>query len=45
MSIAEPVLRAQGITKQVSSPEGTLTILDAVALEVRRGETLAITGP
>ena len=39
------LLRAVALSKQVSSPEGTLTILDAVALEVRRGETLAITGP
>jgi putative ABC transport system ATP-binding protein len=44
MSIAEPVLRAQGITKQVSSPEGTLTILADVDLRIAAGETVAIVG-
>jgi putative ABC transport system ATP-binding protein len=44
MSIAEPVLRAQGITKQVSSPEGTLTILADVDLHIAAGETVAIVG-
>jgi len=39
------LLRADALTKQVSSPEGTLTILDRVSLSVARGETLAITGP
>jgi putative ABC transport system ATP-binding protein len=39
------VLRASGIGKQVSSPEGLLTILDSVDLEVRRGETVALVGP
>jgi putative ABC transport system ATP-binding protein len=39
------LLRAVELTKQVSSPEGTLTILDAASLAVARGETLAITGP
>jgi len=39
------LLRAVVLSKQVSSPEGTLTILDAVSLAVQRGETLAITGP
>ena len=39
------VLRATGIGKQVSSPEGPLTILDNVDLEVRRGETVALVGP
>jgi len=38
------VLRAQGITKQVSSPEGTLTILDEVDLTIAAGETVAIVG-
>jgi putative ABC transport system ATP-binding protein len=44
MSIAEPVLRAQNISKQVSSPEGTLTILAAVDLHIAAGETVAIVG-
>ena len=39
------LLQADALTKQVSSPEGTLTILDRVSLAVARGETLAITGP
>jgi putative ABC transport system ATP-binding protein len=39
------VLQATGIGKQVSSPEGPLTILDNVDLEVRRGETVALVGP
>lgn len=37
-------LVARKLTKQVSSPEGTLTILDCVDLEVRHGESIAIVG-
>jgi putative ABC transport system ATP-binding protein len=44
MSIAEPVLKAEQITKQVSSPEGTLTILAEVNLAIAAGETAAIVG-
>jgi putative ABC transport system ATP-binding protein len=44
MSIAEPVLKAERITKQVSSPEGTLTILAEVDVNIRAGETVAIVG-
>lgn len=44
MSIAQPVLRAEKISKQVSSPEGTLTILAAVDLSIQVGETVAIIG-
>lgn len=44
MSIAQPVLRAEKISKQVSSPEGTLTILAAVDLSIQTGETVAIIG-
>ena len=44
MSIAEPVLKAEKITKQVSSPEGTLTILAEVDLSIAAGETVAIVG-
>jgi len=38
------VLEARGLTKQVSSPEGTLTILDDVSLAVAEGESVAIVG-
>jgi len=44
MSIAQTVLKAENITKQVSSPEGTLTILAAVDLNIDVGETVAIIG-
>ncbi|HET7587751.1 MAG TPA: ATP-binding cassette domain-containing protein [Gammaproteobacteria bacterium] len=40
-----PVLRAEGVGKQVTSPAGTLTILADCSLEVGRGESLAIIGP
>jgi putative ABC transport system ATP-binding protein len=39
------VLRAEGLTKKVSSPEGELTILDDVTFGVARGATAAIVGP
>jgi putative ABC transport system ATP-binding protein len=39
------VLRAAGLGKQVSSPEGPLTILDRVDLEIRAGESVALVGP
>ncbi|HVC01313.1 MAG TPA: ABC transporter ATP-binding protein [Steroidobacteraceae bacterium] len=38
------VLEARGLTKTVASPEGSLTILADVSLQVRAGETLAIVG-
>jgi putative ABC transport system ATP-binding protein len=44
MSISPPVLRAEKISKQVSSPEGTLTILAEVDLHIAAGETVAIAG-
>jgi len=44
MSIADSVLRARQITRQVSSPEGTLTILAEVDLAIAAGETVAIVG-
>lgn len=37
-------LRAVQLSKQVSSPEGVLTILDRVDLEVRHGDSIAIVG-
>ena len=41
----QPVLKAQGLTKKVSSPEGELTILDHADLEILAGESVAILGP
>jgi len=40
----ESVLRAQHLSKKVTSPEGQLTILDQVSLEVSKGESIAIVG-
>ncbi len=45
MSGGDFVLRAQGLTKKVNSPEGELTILDDVTFDVARGSTAAIVGP
>jgi putative ABC transport system ATP-binding protein len=44
MNIGTTVLKAEKISKQVSSPEGTLTILAEVDLAIAAGETLAIIG-
>jgi putative ABC transport system ATP-binding protein len=38
------VLQASGLTKQVTSPEGRLTILDDVTLAIPAGQTAAIIG-
>ena len=38
------VLRAEQVSRQVSSPEGTLAILADVSLEIRRGESVAVVG-
>lgn len=40
----DSILRAERLVKQVTSPEGMLTILDDVSLDVGRGESLAIVG-
>jgi len=42
---AEIVLSASEISKQVSSPEGTLTILESINLEISSGEVVALVGP
>jgi putative ABC transport system ATP-binding protein len=42
---SDAVLRAEGLAKEVSSPEGTLTILDAIDLDIARGESVALVGP
>jgi putative ABC transport system ATP-binding protein len=39
------LLKAEALTKKVTSPEGELTILDSVDLGIRRGETAAVVGP
>jgi putative ABC transport system ATP-binding protein len=39
------VLRTQNLSKQVSSPEGQLTILDDVTLQVTAGDSVALVGP
>lgn len=39
------MLRAAGLAKEVSSPEGTLTILDDIDLSIARGESVALVGP
>ena len=38
------MLEAKSLRKEVSSPEGTLTILDDVSLVVRAGESVAVVG-
>jgi putative ABC transport system ATP-binding protein len=38
------VLKAQGLSKKVSSPEGELTIVDDVSLDIAAGETVALVG-
>lgn len=40
-----PIIRGERLSKEVSSPEGTLTILGEVSLEVASGEAIAIVGP
>lgn len=44
MSIAEAVLKSEKISKQVSSPEGVLTILAEVDVAIAAGETVSIIG-
>ena len=42
---AKVVLSAHEISKQVSSPEGTLTILSDVSFTIQSGESVAVVGP
>jgi len=44
-TIRNRVLRAESLCKQVSSPEGSLTIVDEVSLDILAGESVAVTGP
>jgi putative ABC transport system ATP-binding protein len=39
------VLEAKAISKQVSSPEGYLTILSEVSFSISKGESVAVVGP
>jgi putative ABC transport system ATP-binding protein len=39
------VLKAENLCKQVSSPEGSLTIVDEVSLAILAGESIAVIGP
>jgi putative ABC transport system ATP-binding protein len=41
----DSVLKAENLSKQVSSPEGLLTIVDRVSLDILPGESVAVTGP
>ncbi len=46
MTTTDPLaLRAVALSKQVTSPEGSLTILDGVSFEIERGRSVAICGP
>jgi len=45
MSQKEFLLTANELTKKVTSPDGDLTILDNINLQVKSGETAAIVGP
>lgn len=40
-----PIIQAVGLVQQVRGPEGPLTVLDRVDLEVAAGETVAVLGP
>jgi putative ABC transport system ATP-binding protein len=42
--IRETVLKAENLSKQVSSPEGPLTIVHGVSLDIAAGESVAIVG-
>ncbi len=44
-NVDRSVLRTAGLGKQVSSPEGPLTILEDINLEIRAGESVALVGP
>ena len=43
--IRNRVLQTENLCKQVSSPEGSLTIVDGVSLDILAGESVAVTGP
>lgn len=41
----DTVLEAENLSREVSSPEGPLTILEDVSLQIAAGESVAIVGP
>src|SRR5438046_10072356 len=43
--IRNRVLQAESLCQQVRSPEGSLTIVDEVSLDILAGESVAVTGP
>jgi putative ABC transport system ATP-binding protein len=43
--IRDSVLKAENLTKRVSSPEGSLTIVHDVSFDIASGESVAIVGP
>ncbi len=43
--LSNMVLEAHDLTKQVSSPEGSLTILSGVSFSVAAGDSVAVVGP
>jgi putative ABC transport system ATP-binding protein len=45
LSNGRNVLEAKGLSKEVSSPEGTLTILSDVSFTISAGESVAVVGP
>ncbi|HKD53295.1 MAG TPA: ATP-binding cassette domain-containing protein [Steroidobacteraceae bacterium] len=45
LTTRDHVLKAENLCKQVSSPEGSLTIVDDVSLAIGAGESVAVTGP
>ena len=42
--VRDSVLKAENLSKQVSSPEGALTIVQGVSLDIAAGESVAIIG-
>ena len=44
-TVRNSVLKAENLSKQVSSPEGALTIVDRVSFDISAGESVAVTGP
>jgi putative ABC transport system ATP-binding protein len=44
MESPQMMLKTEQLTKQVTSPEGLLTILDHVNLSIRKGESVAVVG-